>query len=165
MLTRHQHYLATLTVAGIAIAVWFLVPNPAPIRPTQALNVPWKIQVPTRSNSTQLMAALSSANLWGKLADFSQPSEIEPEWRFIGAMSRGRESHVIIKKDNLTEQVLVVGDSLPGGSKILSIDGDRLCLLINGQKRSLFIYSQGPLSGKMSQFPEGPSTQLHKPLR
>ena len=36
-------------------------------------------------------------------------------------------------------ELLKVGGKLPGGSQILSIGNDRLCVLVNGQRRELDI--------------------------
>ena len=127
-----------------------MIAAPTAPRPSPLAEAPWKIPVKPVLNANDLIATLTSGSLWGKLADSIQTNDGEPEWHFLGTMIRGAERHVIIKKDNQPEQTLVPGDSLPGGSKILSIENDRLCLLINGHKRSLYIYPQGRLSGKMS---------------
>lgn len=143
-----------LLVSGIASVAWLIVPTPRAVRPPPTPEAPWKLPVQPAFNAETVLATLNNASLWGKLTDITQSSDIEPEWRFIGSITRGDERQVIIKKDNLPEQTLVVGDALPGGSKILSIEDDRICLLINGQKRSLYVYAQGRLSGKMSEMAE-----------
>ena len=143
-------FTAVLLLAAIAVIEWLMVPTPAAIKPGSIPDVPWKIPTLAAGNSKDALGTLTSINLWGKLADNVQPDEGDPEWRFLGAMIRGNERHVVIKKENQPEQTLVPGDILPGGSKIVSIESDRLCLLINGTKRSLYIYPQGRLSGKMA---------------
>ena len=153
-MTLRRFFIFALTLAGIVAVAWLTVPSPVAVQPVQLAEEPWKVPVQPVFNAKDALATLNSASLWGKLADITQPSDIEPAWRFIGAMARGLERQVIIQKDNQPEQILVPGDSLPGGSKILSIENDRLCLLINGQKRSLYIYPQGRLSGKMSYLEE-----------
>ena len=142
--------ILSLMIVGIATFTWFLVPPPSAVKAVPPSEGPWKLLAQQSLNTKDAIATLESVNLWGKLADLTQPIESEPAWRFIGAMARGQARHVIIQKDNQQELTLVPGDSLPGGSKILSIENDRLCLLINGQKRSLYIYPQGPLGRKMS---------------
>ena len=42
------------------------------------------------------------------------------------------------------EQRLTINDKLPGGSTILKIETDTLCILIDGKKRRLGIYETGP---------------------
>ena len=145
-----RFFILALILGATASLEWLLVPAPAAVRSTRLIEEPWKIPVRAVFSSQEALANLNTANLWGKLANVVQTSDVDPEWRFIGAMARGQERHVIIKKDNQQEQILVPGDTLPGGSKILGIENDRLCLLINGQKRNLYIYPQGKLSGKMS---------------
>ena len=149
-MTPRRIFIFALLMVGIATVEWLLVPAPAAVGSALLPAEPWKIPEQSSFNAKDALVTLNNASLWGKLADIAQPSDIEPAWRFIGAMARGQEHHVIIQKDNQPEQILVPGDSLPGGSKILSIENDRLCLLINGQKRSLYIYPQGHLSAKMS---------------
>ncbi len=153
-MTLRRFFILALMIAGIVAVAWLTVPAPVAVRPVQLAEEPWKVPVQPVFNAKDVLATLNSASLWGKLADLAQPDDSEPEWRFVGAIARGQERQVIIKKGNQAEQVLVIGDSLPGGSKILSIENDRLCLLINGQKRSLYIYPQGRLSGKMSYLAE-----------
>ena len=149
------YFLAIAVIAGLE---WLLIPGPTALKSATLPDAPWKIPVQPASGSKDALVTLTNINLWGKLADTVQASENEPEWHFLGTMIRGNERHVIIKKDNQPEQTLVPGDSLPGGSKILSIENDRLCLLINGQKRSLYIYPEGRLSGKMGH----PATSAYR---
>lgn len=144
-----RFFTFALLIGVITILEWFMIPSPVAVRPAALAETPWKIPIQPVFNVKNALVTLTGGSLWGKLADNVQPNDSEPEWRFLGTMIRGQERHVIIKKDNQPEQTLVPGDTLPGGSKILSIESDRLCLLINGQKRSLNIYTQGRLSGKM----------------
>lgn len=84
---------------------------------------------------------LDKISPWGKLpAPGEQPSLNDPEWRFLGIVARGSERYVLIKIENQPELQLKVGDKLPGGSQILKIEDDSLCLLINGKKRKIGIY-------------------------
>lgn len=158
-MSPRRFFMFALILGGIATIEWLLVPSPTAAGSVQLTEERWIIPVQPVFNANSALAILNSNSLWGKLAEVAQASDIEPEWRFVGATARGHERNVIIKKGNLPEQTLVPGDSLPGGSKILSIEHDRLCLLINGQKRTLYIYPQGPLSGKMSE----QTTELVKP--
>ena len=43
------------------------------------------------------------------------------------------------KSDDKPAEPLGVGQTLPSGEKILQIDSERLCILINGKRRSLEI--------------------------
>jgi hypothetical protein len=157
-MTLRNFFILALLIGGIAYLQWLMVSPPTPARPARLAEEPWKIPDQLEFDANESLAILDSASLWGKLADTALATPLnDPEWRFLGAMARGQERYVIIKIENQPEQKLVPGDTLPGGSKILSIENDRLCLLVNKQKRSLAIYPQGPLSGKMSNLGEAPA--------
>ena len=152
-MTRQQLSLLALLLGGIALLQWFVVPPPAPVRATRLAEEAWKLPLPDEFDVKGALATLDSSSLWGKLADIAPVVLANaPEWRFLGAVARGAERQVIIKIDKQPEQRLVPGDTLPDGSEILSIEIDRICILINGQKRSLAIYPQGSLSGTMAKW-------------
>lgn len=159
-----RHFLAlTLIIAGIAYLQWLMVPPPAAAKSARLAEEAWSLPAQPAFDAKESLATLNSASLWGKLADSALAAPLnDPEWRFLGAMARGQERYVIMKIDNQPEQKLVPGDILPGGSQILSIENDRLCLLVNGQKRSLAIYPQGPLSGKMSSQEESQAALVER---
>jgi len=91
----------------------------------------------------QSLAVLTGASLWGKLPETGAETSLnDPEWRFVGAVARGQERYVLVKIDHQPVMKLTQGDALPGGSKIISIENDRLCLMVNGKKRRLNIYPQ-----------------------
>jgi hypothetical protein len=149
---RHPLFILALSIIGISGLQWIIIPMPTPAHLTRLAEEPWKIPNPPNVDVKESLATLNSASLWGKQADIALAASLsDPAWRFLGVIVRGKERHVILKIDGQPEQTLAPGDTLPGGSQILSIESDRLCLLINGQKRSLAIYSPGPLSGIMPQ--------------
>lgn len=149
---RHFFFYALL-LGGIAVLAWQVIPAASVGRVVPLAEEPWKLPTLPSYDSRNALATLTAGGLWGKLAESAPPPTGEAEWRFVGVVGRGEARHVIIKQGDQSEQTLAPGDSLPGGSKILSIENDRLCLLINGKKRSLDIYPQGRLSGKMSALP------------
>lgn len=159
---RHFFILA-LMIIGIAYLQWLMTPPPAAVRPAPMAEEAWKTPDQPEFDAKAARAQLNSAGLWGKLADSALAAPLnDPEWRFLGAMARGQERYVIIKIENQPEQKLAPGDTLPGGSQILAIENDRLCLLLNGQKRSLSIYPQGPLSGNMPGQAEGRAASVEQ---
>lgn len=167
-MTLRHFFILALTIAGIAYLQWLMVPPPAAAKSARLAEEAWNLPSQPAFDAKEALAALNSASLWGKLADSALAAPLnDPEWRFLGALARGQERYVIMKIENQPEQKLIPGDTLPGGSKILSIENDRLCLLVNGQKRSLAIYPQGPLSGKMSNLEETPADRVErtKPAR
>ncbi len=149
-MTRHHLLILTLTIVGISFLQWFISPSPIPIRPARLGEEPWKLPEQIEFDVKASLATLNSASLWGKLAEIAPNAPLnEPEWRFLGALVHGKERQVIIQIEGQPEQRLVPGDTLPGGSEILDIESDRLCLLIDGKRRSLAIYPHGALSGSM----------------
>lgn len=149
-MTRRHLLILALMIGATTFLQWFIVPSPMPGRPARLAEEPWKIPDQIEFDAKEALATLSSASLWGKLADIAPAAPSgPPEWHFLGALAQGQERQVIIKIENQPEQRLAPGDTLPDGSQILSIENDRLCLLTDGQKRSLSIYPQGPLSGTM----------------
>lgn len=157
-MTKRHFLILALVMGGIAFLQWLIIPHPAAIRPANLAEEPWRIQSQTGFDAKQALATLNAASLWGKLPDIAPDAPLNaPEWRFLGAMVRGADRHVIIKIEDQPEQRLVPGDTLPGGSQILSIESDRLCLLMDGRKRSLAIYPDGPLGGIMPRQEEAPA--------
>ena len=149
-MTLRHFFSLVLVIVGVAYVQWLVVLPPLATRPASLADEPWKVPGQPQYDTAQALAALNKASLWGKLADSVVAPVVDSGWRFLGAMARGQERYVIVKVGNQLEQKLVSGDNLPDGTKILSIDNDRICVLINNKKRTLAIYSQGPLSGKMS---------------
>lgn len=167
-MTRQHLWILALIMGGISLLQWFVVPPPAPVRTARLPEEIWKLPQALEFDVKEALVMLGSSSLWGKLADMAAPDASlnnTPEWRFLGAIARGKERQVIIKIDGQPEQRLVPGDTLPGGSEILGIENDRLCLLVNGQKRSLTIYPQGPLSGSMSKQAEEMPARLESGSR
>lgn len=154
-MTLRHYFTLVLMIGGIAYLQWLMVPPPTAPRPVRLAEEAWNIPDQPKFDAKEALDTLNSASLWGKLADTALSASLAPpEWSFLGAIARGQERYVIIKIEGQPEQKLAPGDTLPGGAKILSIESDRLCLLINGHKRSLYIFSQGPLSGTMPTLEE-----------
>lgn len=111
------------------------------------------ITLPARSTSdpARLVASLEAIDLWGlgraayqrKASGISAGATAEAQapapvrWRLTGTYSRGAEAFVLVSLDGRPAEPLRVGDSLPGGARILEIGQDRICILINGRKRAL----------------------------
>lgn len=101
-------------------------------------------RLPVRQ-SQQAMDILTQASLWGKLPESTDQTPLTPPgWRFFGSYSTGAERYLLIKPDNQPEYALKVGDQLPGGSKILRIEQDSICILLKGKQRKLYIIARGP---------------------
>ncbi|OIR06759.1 hypothetical protein GALL_110070 [mine drainage metagenome] len=135
--------LALLVLAGYV--EWLLAPTPPAPRALRRAAEPWVLPPIRKAQPEQAMALLNKTSLWGKLpAVEAAKSANDPEWHFLGIATNGSERYVLIKMEGQPEQRLTINDKLPGGSKILKIENDTLCILIDGKKRRLGIYETGP---------------------
>lgn len=132
-------------IALIAGIVWILAPGPTePARSVQRPD-PWSLPTAGEGPSGKTLEVLGKSNLWGTLPDVTAAAPLnDPDWRFLGLVRSGAERFVLIKIDGLPERRLNVNDTLPGGSKILKIEDDSLCILVNGARRRLKIHNMGP---------------------
>lgn len=129
----------------IGVAEWHYTPEPPAPRSLRVDAEPWALPRLPKSQPDKALEILNKVSLWGKLPDAAVALPLnEPDWRFIGVVTSGTERFVMIKVDGQPEQRLTINDKLPGGSKILDIGADSLCVLVNGKKRNLAIYKQGP---------------------
>lgn len=135
--------MLVLVLIAVAFAEWLLVPSP-PLPGTQApAEEPWKLAQLPKAQPKSAVEVLNRVSLWGKLPE---PEAQKPlEWRFLGVVAHGKERYVLIKIEGQPEQQLKVGDTLPGGSRILKIEDDALGLLTNGRKHSVGIHQKEPL--------------------
>lgn len=142
MSLRNMLFLA-LTICAIAYGQWLQTPLPKPLKPISLAEEPWQLRPQRKAELEQPLTTLAGASLWGKLPETDAKTPLnDPEWRFLGAVAHGSERYVLIQIEGQPETKLAPGDVLPGGSKIVSIENDHLCLLVNGKKRRLSIYPQ-----------------------
>lgn len=153
---------------ALALVQWLVAPAPKS-RPEAAAEAaePWRLPELARPDAKSAIAVLERRKPWGKLAEEAavQPLQ-DPEWRFLGIMGRGAERYVLIKIEGQSERQLSVGDKLPGGSEILEIGEDALCLLVEEQRRRLPIYSgyiSGPQDVAPAQRPAAQRSQAQQP--
>ncbi len=136
--------LSFLIVTGYI--TWGIAPAPPETKPTLQSNVePWSLPTITKAQPEKNVEILNKKSLWGNLPDkVNEKPLIDPEWRVLGIVTNGPDRFVLIKVEGQSEQRLGINDKLPGGSKILKIEEDRICLLLNGKKRILGINKMGP---------------------
>lgn len=146
MLTSARSRLAFLgLLIVIGYAEWWLAPSPPAPKPPRRGAEAWALPEAFKAQPEQAMAILNKTNLWGKLPEAEAAKSLnDPEWRLIGIATNGPERFVMIKVEGQPERRLSINDKLPGGSTILKIESDSICLLINGKTRSLGIYKTGP---------------------
>ena len=138
-------FLWLILLALAAFAEWQFVALPPAVETVAPTKEDWVLPRARQTHPETAIEVLVTTSPWGKLPEPGEkPSPNDPEWRFLGIMARGDQRHVLIKIANQPEQQLKVGDSLPGGSKILGIEDDSLCLLVKGKKRTIGIHSRGP---------------------
>lgn len=138
-------FWVVLTVAGAGILLWIIIPAPQLPPPARQPEAAWQLPGGGKPEPRQALELLQKAELWGKETEkeAQKSAMTDPPWRFVGVIAHGAERYVLIKIEGQPQQQLKVGDSVPGGSKILDIEGTTLCLLVNGKKRKLDIYPQG----------------------
>lgn len=137
--------LILLAVLGLAVAgtvMWDQVTLPAAGKPPVLREAPWQLPDIPGNDPKNALAVIAEHTLWGSVAATAPPPLADPAWRFVGVMRNGNERHLMISIENKPLATLKEGDELPGGSKILTIADDHLCLLVNGHKRKIGIYRQ-----------------------
>lgn len=143
---KRYRFPIALALLTAAIAVeWLLVPAPT-VSSRSPGRESWKLPEPLPPHQAErAMEVLASTTPWGRLAGLpDRPPLNPPNWRILGIATRGSERAVLIRIDQQPDRQLGIGDALPGGSTILEIHEDFLCLLVEGKKRMLPLYPQGP---------------------
>jgi hypothetical protein len=134
--------LLPVFIGGI---VWLSAPAPPPPKQLRLATEQWTLPPAPKAQAGKAVEILNKNSLWGKLPEVAGAKPLtDPAWRFLGIVTSGPERFVLIKIEGLPEKSLRINDSLPGGSKILAIENDKICILIEGKKRSLGIYKTGP---------------------
>jgi hypothetical protein len=88
---------------------------------------------------------LKERNLWGDAVMASAVAASEPltapDWNIIGVASNTAVTTLLLSFSNAPERLieLKVGESLPGGAKIMGIEQDKIRILLNGKPRQLFL--------------------------
>jgi len=146
MMVGVKQWILLLTALGVgAYAEWQHISLPPVPHGRPATREGWEVPKLPVSQPQQAMDILTKANLWGKLPELANETPLTPPgWHFFGSYTVGAERYVLIKPDNQPEYALKVGDRLPGGSKILRIEKDAICILIHGKQRKLNTIARGP---------------------
>jgi hypothetical protein len=131
-----------LMLLFIALVLWLMVPQPVAPRFLTSGSDTWALPALSKREPDPLIKAIADANIWGVVLTQTGPAAPlnSPEWHFTGVFNDGREQQVMISIDKKPAVALKAGDELPGGAKILKIHDDQICVLVNGQKRTLGIY-------------------------
>lgn len=138
-----RHVLAAVLLA--ALAGWALAPLPEePAPPVLARRDDWRpVELPRRPNLMAAAVEVGTAPMWGARpapsAAASAAVIVDPRWRLAGIYGRGSERRVIVSfmAESKHDQTLRVGESLPSGHRIVSIDDNEICIRIGNRVRRL----------------------------
>lgn len=139
-----------LAACGIAGALgWALAPGSAPATaPVVAAAAAWALpELPRRPNLTQAAGELALSPLWGRAVGAGQPGTAsaaptaDPRWRVAGTFSRGSSSHALIVYFDPAKPPLQVkvGDKLPSGHVVTSIEPTAVCIQIGASTHRLAV--------------------------
>ncbi len=137
---RRDAWRAGSLAALVVVLGWWLAPS-LPEAPSlvQARRDEWVADLlPRRADGASLAARLMASNLWGEVAQL-KPAETPPppdeRWRLAAVVNQGAQRFALLTfADESKPPVrLRVGDKLPGGQTITSIDDREICVRI-GQR-------------------------------
>ena len=130
-----------LLVLGVAAGwIWHMLPEPTAPGQLPLAAEKWVMPAEVEPDFEEAVDTIATRNVWGTVVAAKDISLNDPEWRIAGVIMNDPEKFVLIKKDAEPAELLKVGDTLPGGSKILKISEDSLCILVNGKRRKLETY-------------------------
>lgn len=132
-----------LLLAAVFYLEWQWLP-PLPVVESVALaDDPWQLPQLHRPDIAAAHKALTTLAPWGSInAGLANGPEPDPRWSLVGTMRRGGERYLLVKIEGQPTRQLSVGDSLPGGNKILEIRHDTVCVLVNRQRRLLRVFER-----------------------
>jgi hypothetical protein len=142
--------LAAIVVIGVlGLAGWRIFGASMPTESATEVGDAWDLPGRGDIAGDKLLEGLLAVDPWGlgrsvyerpKSVAAGEPAEAPPRrWSFKGMLQEGPNRFVLVSIDGKPAEPLSVGQTLPSGEKILQIEPDRLCILINGQRRSLEI--------------------------
>jgi hypothetical protein len=119
---------------------WRMLPSLPSAASVAMVRESWRLPKPRGEDLERAKQALETRSPWRTV----QPAETlaalppkDPDWRILGVMARGNEKYLSILVEGEPGREVKVGDLLPGGSKLLDIGTETICVLVNGQKRQL----------------------------
>lgn len=133
--------IALLLALGVSAGwIWKALPEPKVPGSAAVAAEQWELPAEAEGDLKQSATVITERNLWGTVVAAKDMPLNDPEWRFAGVVRNGEEYYVLISMDSQPAEIRKIGDILPGGSKILKISEDRICILIEGKQRALGIY-------------------------
>ena len=135
-------------LVGAAALGWFAAPLPEPQQmPVQARRDDWRaVELPGLANLTTAAVEVATSPIWGinpKTAEKSIPAAapVDKRWRIAGLSGRRDDRRVIVAFNAPDKRPLYlrVGELMPSGHKIVSIDDKELCVQIGNKAYRLAV--------------------------
>lgn len=131
-----------LLAVAVALMGWWAGANaPEPQNLVQARRDAWQLpSLPTPTESAARAAIVATSPQWGVEKAASAPAAEEViRWRLAGIYGRGKAGGVLIvyEGDRKPPERLKVGEKLPSGHVIESVDGNQIHVRL-GKKRESF---------------------------
>jgi hypothetical protein len=153
MTAAKRRLAAVAAVIGVlAIGGWRIFSAAVPSEAAGAIGDAWDLPGRNDIAGDKLLEGLLSVDPWGlgsgvykraAAGVVGEPAAAAPRrWSIKGMLQEGSSRFVLVSIDDKPAEPLGVGQTLPSGEKILQIEPDRLCILINGTRRSLEIRSR-----------------------
>jgi hypothetical protein len=122
-------------LAALALGAWWAPPLPVSAPLVSASRDEWRLPaLPRRPDQTTLAALVNAAAFWGDAGQAKAASgpPADTRWRIAGVFGSGNERAVLVqfRDPARAAQRLKVGEALPTGHRIESIDATRVCIRI-----------------------------------
>lgn len=151
-MSLRQISLVVGVLLGLVLVVVSLRPLNLPVTPPPApADSVWALPSQVSIDSDAAVSAISQRRLWGASAvapegivsgPADEKSLTPSDWHIRGIYSAGGRPVAILAVDGEPVKQLAVGDTLPGGAKILDIAPYRLTVLLGRQRLYLSTYQE-----------------------
>lgn len=141
-----MRHLWLFVVAALVLALAWRWQHPPALPTVPAVSAKaeqWlPLAVPDR-RLPEVVKRLAEHSPWGFKAGPADDTPLTPpNWRITGVVEDGANHFALLQIEGQPGTQVQPGDVLPGGAKILAIQQDSLCILLNGKARSLRIYRE-----------------------
>ena len=156
---------AALAFVAFVVLVRVIFPHALPQVPAVQVHsaAASMAEAPAMPDLDEVAKALQDENFWGtKFVANNEAPLTPPDWRIAGVYEQGGTSYAVVSQLDVNDPLaslpvppglpppppkynyrhLTVGDTLPGGAKILGINPDYLCIRLNGHARKLKVYRE-----------------------
>jgi hypothetical protein len=140
---RHL-WIAVLAILVAALGWRWQHPPKLPVVPASASqSEEWALPDAPGRTIPDILKRLDQHSPWGiKPVAGNEAPLTPPNWRITGVVQDGANHFALLQIQGQPITQLRPGDLLPGGAKIIAVQQDSLCILLNGKVRSLRIYRE-----------------------